>query len=78
MPFTFGSTTGVRGGWQQASGPQATPLLGICFGGFGELQNHNPLTWSRSGSRSTFFPRIRCVLSAVGMGWLTYFYEPLA
>ena len=24
-------------------------------------------------SRSTFFPRIRCVLSAVGMGWLTYF-----
>jgi len=29
-------------------------------------------------SRSTFFPRIRCVLSAVGMGWLTYLYEPLA
>ena len=29
-------------------------------------------------SRSTFFPRMRCVLSAVGMGWLTYLYEPLA
>ena len=29
-------------------------------------------------SRSTFFPRIRCVLSVVGMGWLTYLYEPLA
>lgn len=29
-------------------------------------------------SRSTSFPRIWCVLSAVGMGWLTYLYEPLA
>ena len=29
-------------------------------------------------SRSTFFPRIQSVLSAVGMGWLTYLYEPLA
>jgi hypothetical protein len=29
-------------------------------------------------SRSTFFPRIRCALSAVGLGWLTYLYEPLA
>ena len=29
-------------------------------------------------SRSTFLSRILCVLSAVGMGWLTYWYEPLA
>jgi len=28
--------------------------------------------------RSTFSPRIRCVLSAVGMGWLTYLYQPRA
>jgi len=29
-------------------------------------------------SKSIFFPRIRRVLSAMGMGWLTYLYEPLA
>jgi hypothetical protein len=29
-------------------------------------------------SRSTFFPRIRCVLSAVRINWLTYLYESLA
>ena len=29
-------------------------------------------------SSDPFFPRIRCVLSAVGMGWQTYLYEPVA